>query len=157
MPGTSAPAHPFLLPSYRGVVVALLSRVSWLALIALSLTCLLGCGSGSQERTSTVSGTVKLNGEPLAAGTITFESPEDLKVGRASAAAEIKNGHYELKSTPGQKTVRISAPEEFGKPDETGTRNTRELLPAKYNANSTLKKNVTAEGPNQFDFELKSK
>lgn len=120
-----------------------------------------GCGGSdgppAAERYP-VTGTVKLDGQPLASGTISFESEEDAAAGNAPATGEIKDGAYAVESTAGVKKVVISRTEEYGQPDETGVKPTRETIPARYNANSELTADIKPDAENKYDFnDLKSK
>ncbi|HTN76649.1 MAG TPA: hypothetical protein VL096_15425, partial [Pirellulaceae bacterium] len=61
-------------------------------------------------------------------------------------------------ATAGEKIVRITARKETGKTTEGGmgvkVPETIDLLPAKYNTNSTLKYSVLPAGQNKADFSL---
>jgi len=123
----------------------------WLALLGLA-----GCGGG---RMSQVSGVVKLDGNPLEAGTITF-TPAD---GQAEVTGgEIKAGRYTVLVPVGTTKVSISAPKVVGKkpiypgqPDSPMMPITLEALPARYNERTELQYEVKS-GPNEKDFELQS-
>jgi len=107
-------------------------------------------GDLSQNRT--------LDGQPLKSGTIRFDSTD----GRAAAAdASIIDGKYSAKIVPGDKRVSITSPKVVGKkkmydaPDSPVYDVTEELLPARYNGQSTLTMTVKA-GVQEQPFELKS-
>lgn len=126
------------------------------SLLALALIALLiGC---SPRRTETprykVTGVVTFKGAPLASGKIYFESPEDRDRGEPPNSTTIVDGAFELMSTAGEKSVRISAREEFGNADETGARRTRETIPEKYSQESELTVTVEPSGERHFEFEL---
>lgn len=112
----------------------------------------LGCGSSRKgEKTAEVSGTVNyLDGKPVQNGKITFENPEKGEVG----GGDIKNGKFSFKAPVGDMVVRISSIEEYGKPDDTGVRPSRQLISSKFNTESTLKKTVKEGGPNNFTFKV---
>ena len=113
---------------------------------------LAGCGQGDRPPLGMVHGTVTLDGKPLAGARLTFEPVEP---GRASTGITDDDGKYELiyiRDDRGAKVgghlVRISAPN----PNSDGA----ELLPPRYNTQSTLKKEVK-RGDNSIDFPLTSK
>ena len=128
---------------------------------------LLGCGSKSPLNRLPVSGTVNLDGAPLNQGLIQFE-PQQGAGKLVNASTAINNGTYALPVagglTPGSYKVSISshpppaplssdpvkAMEEASKPPPA------ERLSAKYNVNTELQVEVKQEGPNKFDFDLKS-
>jgi hypothetical protein len=113
----------------------------------------LGCSGSREEPTYDVSGTVTIDGAPLADGFINFESePPD---GKPVGSAQITKGNYATKARAGKKKVTITSNKSTGEKDSGGFDITVNWLPARYNANSTLTAEVTAEGPNKFDFALK--
>lgn len=120
-----------------------------------------------------VSGTVTLDGQPLAAAVITFEDPTS---GNFSFARTNTSGKYTLQFdsekdgvTPGKKVVRLSTTrtvlglrgedgEETGEtsPESSvAAEKKKELVPACYDEDSKLTVEVTASS-GAFDFELKS-
>ncbi len=119
-----------------------------LAAIALAV----GCRSG-EEPTFDVSGAVTLDGVPLAEGFINFEAftPD----GKPPGSAQIIKGSYATKSRAGKKKVVITANKPTGEKDSGGFDIMVNYLPAQFNTESTLSAEVTAAGPNQFDFPLK--
>jgi hypothetical protein len=128
-----------------------------LASAAFLIFGILGCGGDDVIEgppTHKVTGTVTLDGTPVAKGEISFESEEDTKVG-VSSVAEIKDGKYEVAATVGKKKVKISARTETGPKDATGVAPSKESIPAKYNEQTTLEFEVK-EGENKKDFDLKS-
>lgn len=127
------------------------------ALLCAAVVLASGCGRSSPvtyEERVMAEGTVTINGEPLAAGEIVFESPDDVINGISPGFGSITEGHYRLSVSLGTKTVRIFAPVAIGKPDDTGLTPTRETLPAIYNVTSELQATITADGPRTFDFDL---
>lgn len=129
------------------------------ALITLGLVVLIGCGNSGREvpERFTATGTVTIDGKPLEKGTISFASPEDAKLGLAPGIGTIENGEYEVDTRPGKKTVKISAMEEYGEADVTGVKAKRETIAAEFNEKTTLEADVTEEGENKFDFEVKAR
>jgi hypothetical protein len=135
--------------------------------IVLSLA-VVGCGGGAGDNLprQAVSGSVTLNDKPLEQGSITFSPAEPGQQGAASAGAVIKSGSYSIARTggptPGKYRVSIvseaaGAAEELpGMPPKVTDLKKRALVPEKYNVKSSLTAEVTADGPNTFDFDLKS-
>lgn len=135
-----------------------------LRILFFSSLCLLltGCGgqASDQPDLGTVSGTVTLDGEPLAGAMLVF-SPEK---GRSSMAITNDEGQYDLiyiGDTRGAKlgphkisitTAQADNSEEAGGEEATPF---KENIPAKYNAESSLTEEIQA-GDNQIDFALTS-
>jgi hypothetical protein len=123
-----------------------------------------GCSESSDELPrEAVSGTVTLDGEPLASGTIQF-SPAGAGAG-VGGGSKIEDGQFSIPRAtglvPGDYQVSINS---AGKRDETkpavaGRRAAfaKELIPAKYNAKSTLTAKVEKGGSYDLKFELQSK
>jgi len=126
--------------------------------MAAGLAAMVAIGCGSDAPTHPVKGRVTLDGAPLEKGSIRF-SP----TGEASpAGGEIKNGEYSLMAPPGESKVEITSTKVIGQrkayntPDSPMVDITKEVVPEKYNARSTLKIEVKA-GSNSKDFELSTK
>lgn len=144
------------------------SGFEWL--LALTLVASLGCGSGANDGKYAVSGTILFDGQLLDAGTISF-APEQ-EQGRP-ASAMFSEGHYELEAakglTPGTYVVKIFAqatetaqasPEDLmtGRArDSNRPQAPQQKIPPEFNTNSTQVIEVTPDGPNKFDFDIKSK
>jgi len=97
---------------------------------------------------------VTFAGQPVAEGEIAFRSPDGTA---ATWAGPIVAGRYELRSTVGPKRVEIVAvrPKPGGKPKPSGEGPVNEMyVPPRYNLESELRAEVTATGPNEFDFAL---
>ena len=125
----------------------------WWGLIGFSLGC------SADVKHGTVSGTVTLDGQPLKSGTIRFDSAD----GRTAAAdASIVDGKFTAKLLLGDKRVTITSPKVIGKkkmydtPDSPVYDVTEELLPKRYNAQTTLTMTVTADAQEK-EFSLTSK
>src|SRR5215218_5444766 len=109
----------------------------------------LGCGGGSA---GTVSGTVTLGGEPLKEGTVRFV-PADGQ-GQTTTAA-VKDGKFSAAVPAGEVRVEFSAPKVIGTrkmydtPDSPVVNETAELVPARYNVQSTLK--IVVKGGSQTE------
>jgi hypothetical protein len=133
--------------------------LKYLTLVAALLTCLgnLGCGGDDVANlpdTVTVKGPVTLDGKPLPAGEIIFDSDADVEKS-STAAGEIKDGKYTLEVTVGKKEVKVISMKK-GEKDETGLRLEENTIPAKYNEETTLTAEVTQDGKNEFPFKLES-
>jgi len=132
----------------------------------LLIACLglaLGCG-GVKGKVPTkrvpVSGTVKLDGKPLATGRVTF----DAQNGEPPTTCDILNGAYSGTVMIGKNkvmlisTVKQSMKEKM-KMDGPGYDEMVEfnILPDRYHSKSEITNEVADPGPNQFDFDLQSK
>lgn len=131
-------------------------------LCAMIVVCLIGCGSSGPPRAA-ISGTVTLDGEPVSEGTIAFLPAADTK--GASTGTEIKEGKYSISSangpTYGKYKVQIHWSKKTGKQIEVGSPappgtmkdEVIEAIPAKYNTESTVEKEVKS-AKEVFDFKL---
>ncbi|MEW4452257.1 hypothetical protein AB1L30_06170 [Bremerella sp. JC817] len=126
--------------------------------VALSIGLLalatLGCTAAAEpeEPRFQVSGVVTLDGKPLDAGQIIFDSPEQAAKGIPPVMAEIQAGKYSLSVPEGTKTVKITHMVEVGKEEITGDPIMKEEIPAKYNRNSKLTAQVDKkENTENFD------
>lgn len=119
-----------------------------------------GCGSGSTR--VEVSGTVTMDGLPMSEGTILFVplNEHGIRVG-----SPIKDGNYEVPAEKGpqrgEHRVEITWERPTGKilPSkdiEIQRQEIVQMVPAKYNKDSTLKVNIEGS-TNSFDFDLESK
>jgi len=146
----NAPTRPpraacFWWPASFPLVMALLFGVA-------------GCGSDGPPRLRVV-GAVTLDGQPLADGAISF-----IPTGKGVAAgATIAGGRYVVEGargpTPGEYRVEIRSSAPSGKQlkDSFGQASISEMesiIPARYNDKTTLRAEITAAGPNQFDYSL---
>lgn len=130
----------------------------WAGGILMVLLALAGCG-GVQE--AQVSGTVKVDGEPLEKGVIRFMPPD----GKTKPPrVDIIKGHYSVKIPVGTWKVSISAPKVVGKKKLYDTPNsperdvTKETLPERYNEQTELTVDVKPGVINEKNFDdLKSK
>jgi hypothetical protein len=105
-----------------------------IALFAVfTLSAIAGCG---RDGLTDVTGTVTIDGAPLAAGDIVFEAT-DKKT--APQGATITNGEFKLRVAPGQKIVRINASEGTGVIDPLmKSEEHRSIIPPEFNEKSTL-------------------
>jgi len=126
--------------------------------LSLMAVCLLaGCSGGGASdapELGLVSGTITLDGKPLAQANVTFEPSS----GAPSVGMTDEAGQYELTynkdnlgAVPGQHTVRISKFGEPGSPNDT-----EDQVPAKFNTNSKETVEVKA-GENEINLDLNSK
>jgi hypothetical protein len=136
-----------------------------LAAMVLSLAVMMGCGGEKQPRLVALEGTVTLDGKPLTEGNIRF-LPAPGTSGTVMAGAKIADGRFtipaEKGATPGKYRVEIGASRPSGRkvPHPVSEQPMDELvqfLPERYNLQSTLTAEVTAESPNRFEFALSLK
>jgi hypothetical protein len=129
--------------------------------VALCLAALTGCGGTKPLPRFAVEGTVTLDGKPLPDGTIQFLPAADTDGGMVGA--KIAGGRFATPAVrgaaPGKYRVEIAASRPTGRkvPDPRREEPLDEFvqyLPERYNAQSTLTAEVTAEGPNRFEFAL---
>ena len=126
-----------------------------------------GCGGSDGLDRQAVTGTVSLDGAPLKEGQIQFFPAANTKEAIATGA-RITGGTFSIPRAdgpiPGTYTVQITASGGEQAPPEgsdgmpgTGPKHDKELIPAKYNAQTTLKADVKSGEANKFDFPLTSK
>lgn len=138
------------------------------ALLLLPLLGLAGCGGeADDDKREAVSGSVSLDGRPLAEGTIQL-IPTSAREGTVAGSA-IKDGKFSIGRreglAPGEYRVVIngkSGGEAARIPDEPpglvgATDASKDPVPARYNANSSLKAEIKAKASNTLEFVLKSK
>jgi hypothetical protein len=118
--------------------------------------CLALAAAGCGVKTYPITGSVKMDGEPIPEGHIAFVS-EELGAG---GNGPITDGHYNVAVPHGKVKIQITASKMqklpagqkgmYGKTEEL-----RAYIPAKYNAATELKEEIT--GPKELNFDLKSK
>jgi hypothetical protein len=120
------------------------------------LASLTGC-SKSEEPPVKVSGTVNLDGKPLADGSVTL-------FGEGGAPPEgpfpVKDGKFEGEAKPGKKKVSIHAyrlGEKTKMGDEWIEAGSVNYLPDRFNTSSKLTAEVTASGINPSKFDVSEK
>lgn len=135
------------------------TKQSILVGFALTMLVSLGCSSGKPNH-SPVEGTVTLDGQPLAEGTVQF-FPEATE--GQTAGAVIKAGHYQLESSPGSMRVVIKSPKAvsqrkaYDDPNSPMIEQIQEQLPARYSTEaSELRAKVEQGKENKIDFPLTS-
>lgn len=124
-----------------------------------------GCGGSDPLGRRAVSGTVTLDGVPVKQGRIDFQP---LQQGGVPSGATISDGKYaipEEKGLPvGKYRVTINAADtgavgglgSDGLPGDVAPV-PKELIPAKYNTETTLTAEVGDKEPYEFNYDLKSK
>lgn len=141
-------------------------QLSMLASVLCLLGLVCGCGGGDPLGRREVSGTVTLDGAPLADGSISFQPVEK---STTSSGAVITNGAYSIAREqglpPGKYRVVINAVKpgtglkmpEGGMPgDEVGTP-AEELIPPSWNTESENFIEVGESGPTEFKHEIVTK
>ncbi len=147
----------------------------WLGMVAASVVLMAGCHSAKGPATYPTTGSVTLNGMPVAGAMVTFAAAgqggagvEAIASGMAGAQAQTDaEGRFEMKvMLDGGKTTKPGLPAgeyavtvvkmEFAGGTPSPTSPPKNTLPAKYASaqSSTLKATVKAEGENRFDFPL---
>jgi hypothetical protein len=145
----------------------LVAPINGLVLIAIGVLGVVGCGSGS-DKVVPVSGTITLDGQPLAGANITFQPTGGEKAGSAgpgSGAVTDAAGKYVLKTAEakpcpgavvGKHTVRITgAQDQRAADDDTQRPPAKDPVPAHYRDGS-LTFEVPAAGTDKADFALQS-
>jgi len=135
----------------------------WIVLLSTALWAQAGCGSSNPLGRKAISGTVTLDGVPLASGSIEF-TPLG---GGVSSGAVIESGKYEIPAEsglpPGKYRVSIvdnppAAPLPPGHmPGDDLPPQPKPRVPPSWNQNSTHEIEVTQQGPNRFDFSISTK
>lgn len=132
---------------------------------SLLLLVLLAAGCGDGYRLAPVSGTVTLNGKPLAGADVHFQpigSKENPSPGPGSHGKTDAEGHYTLRvdarqagAVVGKHRVMIYAYEgAVPQSDAGGGKKMHDRVPLRYNENSTLTCDVPREGKADADFPL---
>ena len=117
--------------------------------VSIGIAGVSGCGAGDRPPLGAVHGRITLDGKPLTGARVGFAPQSG---GRESSGVTDAEGNYELKyirdvmgAKIGAHTVRISTAHDRARTTET--------VPARYNVNSTLQKQVAA-GDNVINFDL---
>lgn len=140
-------------------------RVGSMSLIGL-VSCLMTAGcSDPYEGRMAISGTITLEGQPLADGAIIFEPAGGQGT---TSGASITNGKYTIERKdglkPGKYTVRITSgdgttpndlsEEEAASPGGSTNIVSVDRIPPEYNEKSTQSVDVLADGDNVFDYAI---
>jgi hypothetical protein len=131
--------------------------------VSLMLAVAVGCGGDAGPARLPASGTITLDGKPLASGTITFIPGE----AGPGAFGTIKDGSYRFGTAdgppPGRYSVEITDVRPTGKrvpdPDaRTGMiEEVRNAIPPRYNARTELAVEVKKDADNTFRFDLSTR
>ena len=113
---------------------------------------LIGCQT-TEEPTTRVAGTVKVDGQPLKLGVISFE-PEIAS--EQSATAEIREGKFEIESPRGRRRVSIMAYRQAKGLGPEGKPYQEQYLPPKFNLESERTIEVEEDPMLNQEFDLKS-
>jgi hypothetical protein len=129
----------------------------------MALAACLGCGS--QYKLAPVSGTIKVNGKGFPNAHVTFEPfSQGGKRPPPSIGITDADGKYSLKTIDGDAGAvvgehRIAIVSSFSalpgatSSDEDNPQKPKEVFPPKYNSQSDITREVTAEGTDTMDFE----
>jgi hypothetical protein len=133
-------------------------RVRWfvrLAALAAIAVGVVGCAKENAPARYPVSGTVTLDKKPLEKGMIFFQV---IATGEMDAMP-VENGAFSGRTGEGERRVEVVSEVSRGEKDFGGMKGEfrENIIPAKYNVDTTLKATVTAAGPNTFTFDLTSK
>lgn len=129
--------------------------------LALTLALLglvpLGCGGPrrADPKRATVTGTVTLDGKPLAEGEIVFLALS----GQAADTLPVANGTFSGSVSVGPQRVQLAAFTMVKRsifPDKPPEQVRENTLPAKYHAESTLTADIKPDANPPFSFDLKS-
>jgi hypothetical protein len=135
------------------------------AALVLLLPGLAGCGSSDGLPRESISGTITLDAKPIEKGFIEFRpvAQEPVTLG----AALIQNGQYLVPRpeglVPGTYQVSITArvaPDNVASDGSNAApafMRPKELVPARYNEQTTLSVEVKQGAPNVFNYELQTK
>jgi hypothetical protein len=126
--------------------------------LPLAVAILVGCGSSDGTNRGSVTGKVTLDGQPVQEGSIVF-TPTAGTTGPMSFV-QIANGSYSIAAgdrgpVVGKHKVGIEAYRDAGTVDDGGAPLKDQIVPAKYNKETTLVVEVT-KGSNTHDFDLVS-
>jgi hypothetical protein len=142
---------PFMPPGSRYTIHLPLSTIHYPLSTLFCLLLLSGCG-GDKPALGVVCGTVTLDGRPLAGACVIFEP---MTSSRASMGWTDAQGKYELVYIRDEKGAKVGA-NRVRITAAKSKANLPELLPPRYNAQTTLQEDVKA-GKNEIDFPLTSK
>jgi hypothetical protein len=120
---------------------------------ALALLVFLALGCKADPFTD-VSGTVTLDGNPIAEGEIIFEAGDH---SATPSAGKIVDGRFKFRATYGAKKVQINATKDTGRKEKDGWPIFQSIIPERYNTKSELTADIKTSGPNEFTFTLVTK
>lgn len=122
---------------------------------ALLFACALGAltSAGCDSSASAVSGTVLMDGKPLAEGEIIFEPADGAG---PTAAGPVRDGKYSVPATPGAKKVKVTASRPTKKPDPVMGAAARDpAIGPEYNERTTLTATLKPGTNEGVDFAVK--
>jgi len=134
-------------------------------LVGFTLSATVGCSAESDGRTE-VFGRVTLDGRPLESGSIVFIPVRPNKGPKASGP--IRVGQYHIARAEGPRAGKlrveiraaIEVPYDLDDPRQHARHGRKpfpaQRIPPNFNNRSELAREATLDGPNQFDFDLKS-
>ena len=136
------------------------SPARWCVVFALQITfgCALVIGCSAKPTgmpdVAPVTGTVTLNGEPLAGASVIFQSES----GHSAMGTTDSTGSYQLTAPGNQKgaVIGLNKVKINSKLDGPPGPNWKDPIPARYNSKSELSAQVNP-GKNSFDFALEKK
>ena len=134
-----------------------MTRFGLVLLVVTALAVLPGCGSNADlPDLGQVTGTVTLDGQPLAEASVTFE-PQAADV-KGSSGTTDENGKYELMFTADAKGAAVGSHKvSIEKMPSAENMDQMVAIPAKYNMETTLTADVKAGKNENVDFVLTSK
>lgn len=130
----------------------------WFRLVIAAALCaaVVGCGPSKPPREmQDVSGSVTLDGEPLAEGEIYFKTPAKGEVD----ILPIENGQFQGEVGVGPRRVEIYAYHEkevVPMPGEPPEKTRENYIPTRYNVQSTLSADISSETTVPLEFEVRS-
>jgi hypothetical protein len=130
-------------------------RAGVLVLVAVVVA---GCGGPARPVMVPVSGAVQYDGQPVAEGSVTFVAPDGSSVPNVLTIAD---GRYAGQVVAGEKRLevrglrraKVPAAAAGGPGSEDGT-TLENYIPAAYNDQSTLVREIMPPGPTVIDLEL---
>lgn len=122
----------------------------------LVLLCLMFVAGGCAKpgpKMSPVSGSVTLDGRPLSEGTVYFKT---IATGEIDTLP-VKDGQFAGKAAEGNRRVEVVAYRSIPVAGQMGGEVQESLVAKRFNFESTLTAEVTASGPNKFEFAVTGK
>lgn len=130
------------------------SLVSLIAAVAI-FAGMVGCsGEPASAKKYPVSGTVTLDGQPMPAGVIFFRTVSSGSLDRV----DIVGGAFKGEAEAGARRVEICQYQTVTMGEgEMQTENQVNVIPERFNTNTTLTAEVTTSGANDYQFDVQSK
>ena len=134
-----------------------------ITLPVIVVCCVFSMGCPDSGGRYSVTGTVRVNGEPVKDGSISFV-PVDINAAHGGSGAAILGGKYSISKKeglfPGEYKVQLFATADSGRVRETPNPITGEkspirmhIIPERYNLQTTLKETIEPK-KNTFDYDL---